>query len=137
MYSDWLEIASAAFAVLTFGVALWITRGQDQSNKRFIQSQINEKIAVIYSYADGFNEVFQKNQIGAQKNPPERYSISPHLIERITTDLQAVNDLTSDIPRKKREPLKVALNILLGEMEGAGYTTQAQTLRSSFRSLLA
>jgi len=136
-YSDWLEVGSAVFSILTFIIALVISRGQGKSSKRFISSQVFEKIAVLYAYADTFNEVVRKNREEMQKNSAVRHAIPPHLLERISTDLTSVGNIAEDTPKEDRKPLSVAMAKLVSEMKEAGYGADGERLERLFKSFFA
>lgn len=135
LYSDWLEIASLVFAILTFIIATYLALRSDQSGKRFVESQVYEKIAVIYGYTDEFIKIAKQNAKPVKDGEPKMVvRASPNFLKRMETDITAVGTIAKDVPEKPRDGLFEAMDALVKAMNEAGHGAEASRLDALLRS---
>jgi putative lipase involved disintegration of autophagic bodies len=128
--NDWLEWAILGLALVVFFFALRTWIGVRRSNKRFVKSQVDEKIATIYQFAYNFEYIASENARRVTAKEEGRVAISRFQLLSLETNIVSVGTIAKNIRMEDRTRLLEAMVALQGEMDRAGYTDDGKRLRA-------
>jgi hypothetical protein len=123
--ADW----SFIFAGLTFVFATYLSISSLKSGRRFIESQVDEKVAVLYGLADGIDGL--RNRVALSKVQP---SLGKYTIDHILSNIRAVDRIANDASKNERSRLFEAEAALVSTLRESGFNSEAEKVDKLFRS---
>jgi len=129
LFSDWSELMILVIALISL---LFVWRAWSNTrrlNKRFVRSQLDGIIALMYRFAYNFEYIASENARRVAAKDERRVALSRFQLLDLETSVSSVGTVAKGLKVQERTRLLEAMVTLQGEMDRAGYSEDGKRLR--------